>query len=238
MNNGTVSVPLRSASTSSTSSASLPLPTVLSSSDGSVSMAEVDAQLHSDALQAQALAQRAGTKLNACSYTVGYHSQPIYWCRTCHTDKEVTNTPTCHVTHHTAHRTPHTSHRHTSSSPPLPLCLSSFPPSQVGVCLGCSMNCHLDHDVEELFEKRAFRCDCGNQAAGGSCALNANKEPKNADNAYNHNWRGEYCYCNGTYNPESDVMFSCIMCQDWSLEATPARARDRDGAHSASVCTY
>ncbi|KAK5583684.1 hypothetical protein RB653_005282 [Dictyostelium firmibasis] len=30
-----------------------------------------------------------------------------------------------------------------------------------GFCYGCSMHCHLYHDVYELFNKRDFRCDCG-----------------------------------------------------------------------------
>ena len=27
----------------------------------------------------------------------------------------------------------------------------------VGVCFGCSMNCHVDHEIVELFDKRDFR---------------------------------------------------------------------------------
>lgn len=35
-----------------------------------------------------------------------------------------------------------------------------------GFCFGCSMNCHVDHDVYELFDKRHFRCDCGTPKSG------------------------------------------------------------------------
>ena len=27
----------------------------------------------------------------------------------------------------------------------------------MGVCFGCSMNCHVDHEIVELFDKRDFR---------------------------------------------------------------------------------
>ncbi|PWN51149.1 zf-UBR-domain-containing protein [Violaceomyces palustris] len=30
-----------------------------------------------------------------------------------------------------------------------------------GVCAGCSVSCHSDHQLVELFNKRNFRCDCG-----------------------------------------------------------------------------
>lgn len=40
----------------------------------------------------------------------------------------------------------------------------------VGVCFGCSMDCHLYHDVVELFEKRNFRCDCKTRKHG-TCHL-------------------------------------------------------------------
>jgi E3 ubiquitin-protein ligase UBR7 len=31
-----------------------------------------------------------------------------------------------------------------------------------GMCSGCAFNCHRDHEVENLYFKRKFRCDCGN----------------------------------------------------------------------------
>lgn len=74
----------------------------------------------------------------SCTYTKGYILQPVYACRTCYTEEHA------------------------------------------GFCLTCSMNCHIVrisclvwvcvlnvllkyHDVIELYNKRNFRCDCGNE---------------------------------------------------------------------------
>lgn len=32
-----------------------------------------------------------------------------------------------------------------------------------GICLACTENCHKGHDLFELYTKRNFRCDCGNE---------------------------------------------------------------------------
>jgi len=96
-------------------------------------------------------------------------------------------------------------------------CRSCHPGGSVGVCFGCSMNCHLgeDHRVEELFEKRAVRCDCGSTRAGGCCALQPLKDDHNAANVYNHNYNGRYCRCDSEYDAARDVMLCCVLCQDW-----------------------
>ncbi len=31
-----------------------------------------------------------------------------------------------------------------------------------GICSGCMIKCHTDHDIIELGFKRDFKCDCGN----------------------------------------------------------------------------
>lgn len=36
------------------------------------------------------------------------------------------------------------------------------PTTRAGVCLACTYNCHQDHELVELYTKRMFRCDCGN----------------------------------------------------------------------------
>ena len=36
------------------------------------------------------------------------------------------------------------------------------PETRAGVCLACTYNCHHDHELVELYTKRMFRCDCGN----------------------------------------------------------------------------
>jgi E3 ubiquitin-protein ligase UBR7 len=68
----------------------------------------------------------------------------------------------------------------------------------------------------ELFSKRNFRCDCGNsKKASGRCTLCPQKDNENVGNVYNHNYFNRYCRCRGTYNPDSDVMYQCFMCEDW-----------------------
>ena len=47
-------------------------------------------------------------------------------------------------------------------------CLTCFKEKAVFacICVGCSMNCHKDHDVIHLYFKRGFKCDCGNSKFG------------------------------------------------------------------------
>lgn len=70
-----------------------------------------------------------------------------------------------------------------------------------GICLACSYECHADHELEELYTKRNFRCDCGNSrfTNNNPCKLRANKEATNPLNKYNHNFLGLYCVCNQPY---------------------------------------
>ena len=86
-----------------------------------------------------------------------------------------------------------------------------------GICLGCSMNCHLNHDVIELWDKRNFRCDCGNSKFNNvcQCHLNVHKDDVNGNNKYSDNFRGIYCYCKTIYDPNSDTMHQCANCEDW-----------------------
>lgn len=38
------------------------------------------------------------------------------------------------------------------------------------VCAACSVSCHGEHELVELFVRRDFRCDCGTERMGaGSC---------------------------------------------------------------------
>ncbi|VDM41667.1 unnamed protein product [Toxocara canis] len=69
------------------------------------------------------------------------------------------------------------------------------------ICYGCSIHCHDEHDVIELYTKRK------------------EKEPLNARNQYNHNYAGLYCICDRPY-PSTDFddggdMVQCIICEDW-----------------------
>ncbi len=70
-----------------------------------------------------------------------------------------------------------------------------------------------------MFNKRGFRCDCGNSKFRDSeqdaCEFNSEKDFENELNKYNHNFKGLYCYCDGVYDEERDEMAQCIVCEDW-----------------------
>ncbi|KAL6069574.1 E3 ubiquitin-protein ligase UBR7, variant 2 [Balamuthia mandrillaris] len=90
-----------------------------------------------------------------------------------------------------------------------------------GFCFGCSLKCHVEHTVYELFDKRHFRCDCGTPRSGCSCTLSKatgerKEEEDNHENMYNHNFDGLYCWCDQPYDHNSDaVMLQCVRCMDW-----------------------
>lgn len=104
-----------------------------------------------------------------------------------------------------------------------------------GICLACSFECHADHELEELYTKRNFRCDCGNSrfTNGNVCKLRPDKDANNPLNKYNHNFNGLYCVCNKPYplttssvtvtqepaasneDQTEDEMVQCIICEDW-----------------------
>lgn len=91
------------------------------------------------------------------------------------------------------------------------------------VCVACSVACHAEHDLVELFNRREFRCDCGTEAMGaGSCCQISNRAdaPQNERNRYNHNFRGEFCWCGRPYDPhtEENDMIQCLVCEDWCHE--------------------
>ena len=142
-------------------------------------------------------------QFDTCTYERGHIRQPVYACKTC---------------------------------------------GGGGVCAGCSVSCHAEHELVELFNKRKFRCDCGtpnlyrqrepNHAARHTrlteqleypkdakpCSLRKpGFSPQNDANAYNHNFDGEFCYCERgkTYDPEKEdeIMFQCIVCEEWLHES-------------------
>ena len=99
---------------------------------------------------------------------------------------------------------------------------------QAAICLACSLECHENHELYELYTKRNYRCDCGNSKfkKGFECKL-VDKQTKeaaeNENNLYNHNFSGRYCICNKRYPPDenddsaesNDEMWQCIACEDW-----------------------
>ncbi|KAH8513254.1 hypothetical protein Peur_057100 [Populus x canadensis] len=119
-------------------------------------------------------------------------------------------------------------------------CLSCTPDGNAGVCTACSLSCHDGHEIVELWTKRNFRCDCGNSKFGEFvCKLFPKKDVENAENSYNHNFKGLYCSCDRPY-PDPDVeaqeeMIQCIMCEDWfhdehlGLESSNEIPRDEEG---------
>jgi len=81
-----------------------------------------------------------------------------------------------------------------------------------GFCYGCSMNCHLNHEVIEIFFKRNFKCDC--PTMGKLCSLELPTSEKNLENKYNHNFDGKYCWCDSEYEFSME-MTQCFFCQEW-----------------------
>nr|CAG8603947.1 1053_t:CDS:2 [Entrophospora candida] len=75
-----------------------------------------------------------------------------------------------------------------------------------GICYSCSMSCHYDHELVELFNKRNFRCDCGTTRLGNKpCKLEKKShDALNEFNFYNHNFQGRFCWCKIDYDPEKE----------------------------------
>ncbi|GAA5861803.1 hypothetical protein JCM3774_001307 [Rhodotorula dairenensis] len=108
------------------------------------------------------------------------------------------------------------------------------------VCVACSVACHAEHDLVELFNRRDFRCDCGTEGMGaGSCCQISDRAdaPRNDRNRYDHNFRGEFCWCGRAYDPhtEENDMIQCLVCEDWCHEpclmAPQAGSTLRDDGH-------
>ncbi|OQS01334.1 hypothetical protein ACHHYP_01365 [Achlya hypogyna] len=91
-----------------------------------------------------------------------------------------------------------------------------------GICLACSLACHADHDLVELYTKRHFRCDCGTTKFDSPCSLYEGKDLRNDENVYSQNFSGLYCSCHRPYpDPERtspEVMIQCVVCEDWFHE--------------------
>ncbi|CAI5755836.1 unnamed protein product [Candida verbasci] len=103
----------------------------------------------------------------------------------------------------------------------------------IGVCYSCSIQCHSNHDLVELFTKRNFVCDCGTtrmkNTPNGACKLRRGKsnlelsadDVPSSSNTYNQNYFGKFCGCEQIYNPveETGHMIQCYFgftCgEDW-----------------------
>ncbi|EFQ98472.1 metaphase-anaphase transition protein mlo2 [Nannizzia gypsea CBS 118893] len=110
-------------------------------------------------------------------------------------------------------------------------CLTCNPPPEntnspynpAGVCYSCSISCHGEHELVELFTKRDFTCDCGTKRLPSTspCTLRADpatgekgvhSEDPTTGNKYNQNFRNRFCGCGDTYDPakEKGTMFQCL----------------------------
>ncbi|KAK4574200.1 hypothetical protein LTR86_001961 [Recurvomyces mirabilis] len=110
-------------------------------------------------------------------------------------------------------------------------CLTCTPPpasphqrfTPAGICYSCSISCHGEHTLVELFSKRDFECDCGTTRIESTpCSLRHNAstgqkgdvkgEKARAGNKYNQNFEGKFCGCSEEYDPEMEkgTMFQCM----------------------------
>ena len=68
-------------------------------------------------------------------------------------------------------------------------CLDCTAPTsdvQAGFCHACRINCHKTHNVEEIYTKRNFRCDCGTLPQL-LCSLKPEVDVRNEKNQYSQN---------------------------------------------------
>ncbi|RFU74395.1 zinc finger, n-recognin [Trichoderma arundinaceum] len=93
-----------------------------------------------------------------------------------------------------------------------------------GMCYACSVSCHGEHTLVEIFQKRNFTCDCGTSRIPSSspCTLrinsetntkgNVHSEEPDANNKYNHNFKNRFCGCECDYDPfeQKGTMFQCL----------------------------
>ncbi|KAA1108359.1 hypothetical protein PGT21_009607 [Puccinia graminis f. sp. tritici] len=105
---------------------------------------------------------------------------------------------------------------------------------RAGVCSSCSVSCHTDHQLVELFVRRNFACDCGTDRCNpGRCHLinqpsdsvnqslqsNPSTSATGPSNRYDKNFDGQFCICERgkTYDPETETedMYQCLACEDW-----------------------
>ena len=111
-------------------------------------------------------------------------------------------------------------------------CLTCNPPpaspsdtfTPAAVCYSCSIACHGEHTLVELFNRRNFTCDCGTTRLPSSspCTLRIDsatgmKGPVHSQtpaegNTYNQNSQNRFCGCEEFYNAEEEkgTMFQCL----------------------------
>ncbi|KAJ8122253.1 hypothetical protein ONZ43_g1509 [Nemania bipapillata] len=107
-------------------------------------------------------------------------------------------------------------------NPPPPNPDSSFAPA--GICYSCSVQCHGEHELVEIFKKRNFTCDCGTTRfkPDQPCKLrldpntnakgNVHSEQPDPNNKYTQNFQNRFCSCSIDYVPNEQMgtMFQCL----------------------------
>lgn len=91
------------------------------------------------------------------------------------------------------------------------------------MCYSCSISCHGEHTLVELFNKRNFVCDCGTTRLPSSSLCSLRSDPKTGakgvhseepapGNKYNHNFQNRFCGCAEVYDADKEMgtMFQCI----------------------------
>ena len=110
-------------------------------------------------------------------------------------------------------------------------CLTCSPPpasaaqvyTPAGICYSCSISCHGEHNLVELFQRRNFVCDCGTTRLlwTSPCTLRSDlatgargvvSQEAAEGNHYNHNFQDKFCACEQEYDAETEkgTMFQCI----------------------------
>ncbi|CAG8292850.1 unnamed protein product [Penicillium olsonii] len=91
------------------------------------------------------------------------------------------------------------------------------------VCYSCSISCHGEHTLVELFNKRNFVCDCGTTRMPSSSCCTLRDDPTTGKkgarsqeaapgNTYSQNFRNKFCGCGEQYDAfsEKGIMFQCL----------------------------
>ncbi|KAF4610255.1 hypothetical protein D9613_010658 [Agrocybe pediades] len=125
-----------------------------------------------------------------------------------------------------------------------------------GLCSACSVACHTDHEQIELYVSfSAINNPIGhsdNHPYDVSIAFQRETfalEPENTKNEYGQNFKGLFCRCHRTYDPnkEREAMIQCLACEDWfhesccnlrerppSREPSPAMLPEADSAQQST----
>lgn len=77
---------------------------------------------------------------------------------------------------------------------------------RAGICAGCSVACHGDCELVELFTRRNFTCDCGtDRIPKRKCTITLREnEAADRGNRYDDNFDGVFCSCRIRYDPETE----------------------------------